>query len=194
MLFGYLVAIPDRSECAEIGNIVYFLRVIKIVKERNRDMAPQQVISETALKVWRLTGLFFSMAWWVLAIAAIILAYLFDWPVWVAAAAGIVALLITYLSVYLFPLIRWRKWRYEVRETEIEIQSGLLIIKRTLVPMVRVQHVDTKQGPLLRKYNLASVEISTAATMHEIPALDMTEADDLRFYISRMASVEEEDV
>ncbi|CAH0347196.1 PH domain-containing protein [Bacillus sp. CECT 9360] len=157
-------------------------------------MAPQKVISEKALKVWRLTGLFYSIVWWVITIAAIILTFLFDWPVWVPAVVVLVTLLLTYLSVYLFPLIRWKRWRYDVRETEIEIQSGLFIIKRTLVPMVRVQHVDTRQGPLLRKYDLASMEISTAATIHEIPALDLKEADDLRFYISRMASVEEEDV
>ena len=81
-----------------------------------------------------------------------------------------------------------------MRNTEIDIQSGIFVIKRTLIPMNRVQHVETKQGPLLRKYELASVEISTAATMHVIPALDLTEADELRHYISKMASVEEEDV
>lgn len=90
--------------------------------------------------------------------------------------------------------MKWKRWRYEVREKEIEIQSGLFIIKRTLVPMIRVQHVETNQGPLLRKYQLASVEISTAATTHEIPALELPEADELRFYISKMASVEEDDV
>ena len=33
----------------------------------------------------------------------------------------------------------------------------LFIVKRTLIPMVRVQHVDTAQGPILRKYNLAGI-------------------------------------
>ena len=60
--------------------------------------------------------------------------------------------------------------------------------------MIRVQHVETSQGPFLRKYDLASVEVSTAATVHTIPALDLQEADELRHYISKMASVEEEDV
>ena len=32
--------------------------------------------------------------------------------------------------------------------------------------MVRVQHVDTEQGPILRKYDLSSITISTAATSH----------------------------
>jgi uncharacterized protein len=67
-------------------------------------------------------------------------------------------------------------------------------VKRTLVPMVRVQHVDTVQGPLLRKYGLATITISTAATTHEIPALDMFEADNLRSSISALARVAEDDV
>ncbi|RUQ26992.1 hypothetical protein ELQ35_17735 [Peribacillus cavernae] len=127
-------------------------------------------------------------------IAAVVVILIFDWPLWLAVGIGLLAMFFAYIAIYLVPLIRWKRWRYDVRETEIEIQSGLLIIKRTLVPMVRVQHVDTKHGPLLRKYGLASVEISTAATIHEIPALDISEADNLRFYISKMASVVEEDV
>lgn len=157
-------------------------------------MAPQKFISEKVLKVWRLTGLFISVAIWAFAAAAVFLIFLFDGPLWMTAVIIFLAAVFTYVDIYLFPLIKWKRWRYEVRETEIEIQSGLFIIRRTLVPMVRVQHVDTKQGPLLRKYDLASVQISTAATIHEIPALDLSEADDLRHYISNMASVVEEDV
>ncbi|MEH7523617.1 PH domain-containing protein, partial [Bacillus sp. JJ1503] len=89
---------------------------------------------------------------------------------------------------------RWKRGRYEVRENEIELQHGVFVIKRTLVPMIRVQHVDTRQGPILRKYGLATVAISTAATVHEIPALDMDEAEELRFFISKLARVADEDV
>ena len=83
--------------------------------------------------------------------------------------------------------IRHHIWRYEVFENEIEIQHGLIRVTRVIVPMVRVQHVDTSQGPLLRRYRLASVQISTAATVHDIPALELEEADELRDYISRLA-------
>jgi membrane protein YdbS with pleckstrin-like domain len=60
--------------------------------------------------------------------------------------------------------------------------------------MVRVQHVDTQQGPILRKYDLASITISTAATNHTIPALITSEADELRSRISTLARVAEDDV
>lgn len=96
--------------------------------------------------------------------------------------------------MYLFPNIRWDHWRYEVREQEIEIQHGLFIVKRTLIPMVRVQHVDSSQGPILKHYHLASISISTAATIHTIPALTVEEADGLRASISELARVAEDDV
>jgi membrane protein YdbS with pleckstrin-like domain len=157
-------------------------------------MEPRNQISTKALKVWRISGLLFSLIFWAITLTMIIITKIFEWPYWISLVTSGVSLVVTYLSVYLLPLLRWKRWRYEVRDTEIEIQSGIFIIKRTLIPMMRVQHVETNQGPLLRKYQLASVEISTAATTHEIPALELSEADDLRFYISKMASVEEEDV
>ncbi|WP_044023031.1 PH domain-containing protein [Bacillus sp. SG-1] len=151
-------------------------------------------ISEKALPVWRWSGLIHSIGVIILAIAALVLAIIFDWPYWMPVVAVILAAVYTYFFAILLPMIRWKRWRYEVREQEIELQRGVFFVKRTLVPMVRVQHVDTVQGPLLRKYGLATITISTAATTHEIPALDMHEADDLRNSISSLARVAEDDV
>ena len=155
---------------------------------------PVNQISEKGLRVWRLYGIMQSILVLLLAIGAGVLAYIFEGPWWIYAIASAVVILYAYLFVYLFPKIRWLRWRYEVRESEIELQHGLFIVKRTLIPMVRVQHVDTSQGPLLRKYNLAGISISTAATNHMIPALVTEEADELRSRISSLARVAEDDV
>ncbi|MGE7880197.1 PH domain-containing protein [Peribacillus muralis] len=157
-------------------------------------MEPENRISNKALTVWKISGIISCSITWIIVIAVLVLTILFDWPYWIIGALSILSIIQSYLSIFLMPLVKWKRWRYEVRNTDIDIQSGIFVIKRTLIPMIRVQHVETKQGPLLRKYALASVEISTAATMHVIPALDLAEADELRRYISRMASVEEEDV
>ncbi|WP_285769480.1 PH domain-containing protein [Peribacillus sp. SI8-4] len=151
-------------------------------------------ISNKALTVWKISGLIGSSITWIICIAIFTLTVFFEWTYWVFGGVVILSIIQSYLTIFLMPSVKWKRWRYEVRNTEIDIQSGIFVIKRTLIPMIRVQHVETKQGPLLRKYDLASVEISTAATMHVIPALDLAEADELRHYISRMASVEEEDV
>ncbi|UTE77948.1 PH domain-containing protein [Rossellomorea sp. KS-H15a] len=155
---------------------------------------PQKRISPMALKVWKIYGVLESLIVAALAVGAIVLTNIFDWSHWVTAIAVGVVILFTYLFVFLLPTIKWKRWRYEVREQEIELQRGILIVKRTLVPMVRVQHVDTVQGPILKRYGLSTITISTAANVHEIPALDMEEADELRNSISQLARVAEDDV
>ena len=155
---------------------------------------PVNRISEKGLKVWRLYGIIQTGILLLLGIGAGVLAYIFEGPWWIYAIAALVIVLFAYLFIYLFPKVRWMRWRYEVRESEIELQRGIFIVKRTLIPMVRVQHVDTAQGPILRKYNLAEITISTAATNHTIPALVMEEADELRSRISVLARVAEDDV
>ncbi|UQD50844.1 hypothetical protein C0971_01340 [Bacillus methanolicus] len=155
---------------------------------------PEKRISERALKVWRIFGAIQSVFMWMIAVGVTILTIIFHRPIWIPAGLIIIAIISSYFFIILLPALRWKRWRYEVRDQEIELQHGVFIIKRTLVPMIRVQHVDTQQGPLLRKYHLATVTVSTAATVHEIPALDMEEAEELRSSISRLARVADEDV
>ncbi len=155
---------------------------------------PQKRISERALTVWKIAACLHSLLVWLLAGGLIAITIIFDFPNWIIGTAVAVAVVYSYFFIFLLPKLRWKRWRYEVREQEIELQYGVFIVKRTLIPMIRVQHVDTLQGPLLRKYALSTVTVSTAATVHEIPALDMEEAESLRTSISRLARVADEDV
>lgn len=157
-------------------------------------LEPQKRISVKALTVWRISGVIKIAISWILAGAAIFLLHIFNGPIWITLLLIAIELISTYFIVFLVPKLRWQRWRYDVREEEIELQEGIFIIKRTLIPMVRVQHVDTVQGPILRNYQLASVIINTAATAHEIPALEESEAEELRRFISNLARVADEDV
>ncbi|WP_370875722.1 PH domain-containing protein [Bacillus chungangensis] len=155
---------------------------------------PQKRISVRALPVWRITGLIIALFVWVLIIGGSIFVYMKELSFWLIVVGIFVGLLITLLFTYLIPFIRWKRWRYEVRDQEIELQHGVFFMKKTLVPMIRVQHVDTVQGPILRKYDLATITIATAATVHQIPAVDLNEAEEMRRAISQLARVAEEDV
>ncbi|MGE7666317.1 PH domain-containing protein [Ureibacillus composti] len=154
---------------------------------------PIYQIPRKGLTVWRLYGLFNTLL--VLIITGIIsfLTYKFEGPSLIYLIVALIVLLVLIGSIWI-PKIRWNHWRYEVREHEIEIQNGLFIVKRTLIPMVRVQHVDTAQGPILKKYDLSNISISTAATTHIIPMLITEDADRLRSRISELARVAEDDV
>jgi uncharacterized protein len=155
---------------------------------------PQKRISEQALKVWRISGTIKIVFGWVLTAVLILFVHIFNWPIWIPIIFVVLGVIFTYLNIFLFPILRFRRFRYEVRDEEIELQEGFIIRRNTLIPIVRVQHVDTIQGPLLRKYHLASVIVHTAATAHEIPALEESEAEELRLFISKLARVADEDV
>lgn len=96
--------------------------------------------------------------------------------------------------IFILPPLKWKRWRYSINQNEIDLLRGIIIRRETLIPLSRVQHVDTRQGPLLRWFNLSSVTISTAATTHEIPGLDEVIADRVRKKISTYARLAEEDV
>ena len=88
------------------------------------------------------------------------------------------------------PELRWRRWRWEVREHEIDLQRGILVVRRTLIPMARVQHVETERGLIGQALGLATVEIHTAAGSHEIPLLRDYDAGMMRARIAELARTE----
>lgn len=162
---------------------------------------PKHYIHQNAIKVWRVRAMINIIIFSILLIGALIgTAILFfvialsEIPLYYyAIIIGIISLLVI-LFVFIVPKIRYRRWRYEIYEQEIYIQHGILIMTRTIVPMIRVQHVDTVQGPILKKYGLSTVTISTAATTHQIPALTDEDASRLRDQISVLARVNEDDI
>ncbi|WP_243292526.1 PH domain-containing protein [Bacillus sp. FJAT-47783] len=155
---------------------------------------PMNRLSPKALSVFRINAAISSGILFIIFVALTVLIFIFDWPKWIIPILAVILIIYIALMVMYVPKVRLKMWRYEVNQHEIELQYGVFVIKRILIPMVRVQHVDTSQGPILRKYNLATVTISSAATEHEIPALEEDEADQLRNYISQLAREAKEDV
>jgi len=108
-------------------------------------------------------------------------------PIAAFGFAGLALLPLIAALVWLGPEVVWRRWRYEVREDEIDLRHGLLRIRRTLVPIRRVQHVDTTTGPIQAWFGLATVEFHTAAGGIEIPGLLRGEADTVRQRVALLA-------
>lgn len=155
---------------------------------------PKNTIALEAIKSWKITASLYIGLFWLITIAGTIVIFIYRWSIWISIVAFILGIIAAYLFIFLLPKVRWRRWRYEIFDQEIYIQHGILIVTKTIVPMIRVQHVDTKQGPILKRFDLASVTISTAATTHVIPALLEEDASELRDRISMLARVEEVDV
>ena len=86
--------------------------------------------------------------------------------------------------------LRYRAWRFDVREDTLYIERGVLVTVRTTVPYVRVQHVDSRRGPLERVLGLGRVVVYTAGSRGadvSIPGLAAARVDDVQETLRRLA-------
>ncbi|MDR1016985.1 MAG: PH domain-containing protein [Coriobacteriales bacterium] len=107
----------------------------------------------------------------------------------------IVCVVLLVICAAIMPRFRWRRFSFAVGEEYLEIYRGIFWRKHFVVPLIRVQDVDTHQGPLMRSFGLASFSAATAAGKHEIPGLPIAEADQLRSQVAELArEAREQDV
>ncbi len=90
--------------------------------------------------------------------------------------------------------IRYRYFRYEITDDDIIFQKGFLFRTITYVPINKVQHIETEQGPFLRQDKLMELVIHTAATTHKIAGLSTNETLHLRDQIIEKMKEVHEDV
>lgn len=151
-------------------------------------------LTPRSIRIWQISNAIGNLFLFSLPVIYGFVFGLNSFHLWIVAGSGIIILAIWIFSIAWLPYLSWQNWRYSVDEKEIYLKRGVIIKKQTLIPLSRVQHVDTRQGPFLRWYDLATVTVSTAATTHEIPALDSFIADRVRKQISTYARLAEEDV
>ena len=87
-------------------------------------------------------------------------------------------------------VLRYRRWIYQVRGDSLYLERGVLVHRRTHVPYVRIQHVDTSRGPLERWLGLSTLVVYTAGSRGadvSIPGLEPAEATDLQQRVKRLA-------
>ena len=148
--------------------------------------------------VWRITDALGVTLVFLCCVIAFFLVAVFDeesswaWGVCAVMTAVYVALLV--LCVVALPPIRYARWRYQISDDYLEIERGIVWRKRFVIPFIRVQNTDTRQGPILRAFGLSSVTVATAAGEHEIPGLGIEEADVLRDRAAELARLAREDV
>ncbi|HEX6938126.1 MAG TPA: PH domain-containing protein [Longimicrobiales bacterium] len=111
-----------------------------------------------------------ALAWWWGGPPAAALAAL-------AAAAPGAAL------VALLPAARYRAWGFAVRDHDLVVRRGVLWRAISVVPHRRIQHVDTRDGPIERRLGLSRLIVHTAGAAGAwigIPGLAQEDAAALR--------------
>ncbi|MBO4798477.1 MAG: PH domain-containing protein [Candidatus Methanomethylophilaceae archaeon] len=80
-------------------------------------------------------------------------------PVTIAMALSS-AVLAAYLAIS--PSVFYRHYRYRIDDDCIEIRRGVIVRSHIIVPVERIHQVSVRKGPVLRRYGLASVTLTTA--------------------------------
>jgi membrane protein YdbS with pleckstrin-like domain len=154
---------------------------------------PAERLDPRAKTLWRITGALNTLPLLTGAtFGGWALVRLADRPLLVGVLPVLVVLALVVLSVGVMPGLRWRRWRYEIRTDEVDLQRGIFWVARTLVPLARIQHVDTRQGPLQRRFGLATVVFYTAAGPNQIPELSTPVAAGVRDRIAELTTEQDE--
>ncbi len=117
-----------------------------------------------------------------LAVRALDLAWL---PVGLPTGLAVLAAL---LSVIILPARRYLRLGYAMTADHLRVARGYLFRTDTIVPFVRVQHIDVGQGPLERWFGLAHLTVHTSGThnsMVTLPGLRRETAEAMREDIRR---------
>ena len=154
---------------------------------------PAERLDPRAKTLWRITGALGALP--LLVVGAFISSSLLrvvEAPVPLGVLPFLAALVLFVALAGVLPDLRWRRWRYEIRAEEVDLQRGIFWVSRTLVPLARIQHVDTQSGPLQRRFGLATVVFYTAAGANQIPELSAPVAAEVRDRISELTREQDE--
>lgn len=83
-------------------------------------------------------------------------------------AASIVMAAIAALAVAIAPQRIYRRLRYGLTERLLQVVRGWLFHTDTIVPFVRVQHLDVTRGPLDKMFGTATLIVHTAGTRNSV--------------------------
>ncbi|MBN1336615.1 MAG: PH domain-containing protein [Deltaproteobacteria bacterium] len=99
-----------------------------------------------------------------------------------------IVLLALALRVFVWPPLAWACYRWGMTQDTLRIRQGVLFRQDTAIPLSRIQHVDTREGPIEQVFGLARVLVWTASGPSPeggIPGLDAAEARALRDTLAR---------
>lgn len=151
------------------------------------DPVERHRLSDRAVWYWRWRAAFSAAPGLLLLCGLAVVVPLGTWYLrWTVVA---VYALVVLIAIIVLPPIRYRVFWYSISAQEIDVQHGIVFVKRTVVPMHRVQNLRTERGPVADHYWFTNLTIKTAAGSVTLSGLDRVEADDLCNRISRLSDV-----
>lgn len=150
-------------------------------------LAPDERMDPKVELLWQV-GAALGWAVWI-AVASVGLFLLDRSPAWASLMAPVGA---TY--VMQVPARRYRHFAFRVGPADVRVSHGWLWRTESVVLHSRIQHVDTRQGPVERMMGLATVVVFTAGSvgaMVAIPGLAVARAEALRDALVRLSGTDD---
>ena len=146
---------------------------------------PAHRVSPRAVPYWRTVNTITSVI--VLAITVPLYVVFADGRWW---ATALLALIVGWslVEVLVAPGVRYRIHRWEVDDVAVHTRVGFIDRDSRIAPVNRIQTVDSSQGPVMRRFGLMSITVTTASSAGaiEIDCIDEAEA---REVIARLTAI-----
>lgn len=105
------------------------------------------------------------------------------WEPLYSVVIGACWLFLQFLFAVWMPALSHARYGYALRDEDLIIVSGVIVRSMVAIPTSRIQHVDTRQGPIEQYMGLARLQVHTASGVGGdgvIPGLDLEVAEALR--------------
>ncbi len=115
--------------------------------------------------------------------------------IWLPHLLGAVFTLIFSLSL-VSSFQNFKRIGYALRQRDIAYKKGWIWQSKIIIPFNRIQHSEVNQNPVERIFGLAKLKVFTAGGSSSdlsIPGLTPERAEQLKFYITHKAAVDEEE-
>jgi membrane protein YdbS with pleckstrin-like domain len=112
-----------------------------------------------------------AIGWLFIAAVALVLDVALLQPAGFGGILPIAVVLLAIAILVIAPRRVYRRLRYRLTGQVLQVLRGWLFHTDTVVPLVRVQHLDVIRGPFDKMFGTASLVVHTAGTHNSIVAL-----------------------
>lgn len=92
--------------------------------------------------------------------------------------------------LFVIPTFRYKNFRYKIKNNEIHVRKGIIFINTNIIPFFRIQNIDISEGFIMRKYQLATVTLSTAGGNSELLLINKEKAEEIKHLIKERRNSE----
>lgn len=140
-----------------------------------------KTLSKNAKYLMTVTAVIQSLLLLIVCIAAVIIGDLYGAvKVGVMISCAVVAV----VWAIVFPLLRFRRYKYLITPDRVEIVCGVFFVSRTVVPVNRIHQINVSRGPLDTAFGVAKVSVVTAGSTAVLRFLDEDKAQELAIYLN----------